>query len=231
MHSRNVAFVSGSAQTTHGRLTKRDEETLVWLGRHAYATAPQIARHMGTAVTKARARLRLMRGVGLIEHRRLLHQEPGIYWATRKGLRHVRLDLAQASLSLTTYRHTLAVVDLALDFEQRSLPLLTERELRRQRSLGQRQYVIETNLGNHLPDLVLLPGLRPAAVELERTQKSDRRLGAILTGYRDAILEGRIEHLLYFVPDETAQRRLEWHCQAALLSQNDYRIAQIRGLR
>lgn len=197
------------------QFTMRDLELLAFLGRHRLATAEQLQRRFSLTESKAYARLRGLRARRLIRHERDV-PGPGIFLATRAGLRLSDVDLAEASFSLATLRHDLAVADAAIELEREGHWLFSERELRRAIAEGYGEdYRIECRESGtartlrHLPDLAVNDpdGRRFTAVEVELTQKRSERTRSILAGYRSA-REG-LQGVLYVVPSETARRRIE----------------------
>jgi len=203
------------AKTAPFQFTLRDLELLAFLGRHRLATAEQLQRRFSLTESKAYARLRGLRARRLIRHERDV-PGPGIFLATRAGLRLSDTDLAEATWSLATLRHDLAVADVAIELEREGHWLFSERELRRAIAEGYGEdYRIECREAGaartmrHLPDLAVNDpdGRRFTAVEVELTQKRSERTRSILAGYRSA-REG-LEGVLYVVPSESARRRIE----------------------
>jgi hypothetical protein len=181
---------------------------------------------MRAPLNKAHARLRVLRYAGLVDHRRVLHQEPGVYWAMRKGLLLSGLDLPVASVSLASYRHSLAVVDAAFHYETQ-VAVLTERELRRGEREGEHRFQIQAGVVAHRPDFVALLATGPIAFEVELSGKGLRRLDAILTGYQLAIAEGNLLRVVYLVPDTQAAGRLAERRSSLYLSEDQLRIRLI----
>lgn len=213
-HSRAAAKKRRAAAAPF-QFTMRDLELLAFLGRHRLATAEQLQRRFSLTESKAYARLRGLRARRLIRHERDV-PGPGIFLATRAGLRLSDVDLSEASFSLATLRHDLAVADVAIELERAGRWLSSEREMRREVAEGYGEaYRIECREAGaartmrHLPDLAVNDpdGRRWTAVEVELSQKRSERTRSILSGYR-AASEGP-EGVLYVVPSETARRRIE----------------------
>jgi len=213
--SREAAKKKRRAAAAPFQFTMRDLELLAFLGRHRLATAEQLQRRFSLTESKAYARLRGLRARRLIRHERDV-PGPGIFLATRAGLRLSDVDLAEASFSLATLRHDLAVADAAIELEREGHWLFSERELRRAIAEGYGEdYRIECREAGaartmrHLSDLAVNDpdGRRWTAVEVELTQKRAERTRSILAGYRSA-REG-LQGVLYVVPSESARRRIE----------------------
>ena len=223
-HGRETSAKAGQSRTAAKKrraaaapfqCTMRDLELLAFLGRHRLATAAQLQRRFSLTESKAYARLRGLRARRLIRHERDV-PGPGIFLATRAGLRLSDVDLAEASFSLATLRHDLAVADAAIELEREGHWLFSERELRRAIAEGYGEdYRIECRESGaartmrHLPDLAINDpdGRRWIAVEVELTQKRSERTRSILAGYRSP-REG-LQGVLYVVPSESARRRIE----------------------
>ncbi len=130
-----------------------------------------------------------------------------------------------SSISLATYQHSLAAVDVALSYEGRGLTLLTERELRREQGRGEHRFLFSLSGITHRPDLVVLaPKPGPVAVEVELTQKGGRRLETILAAYQSALAFDRIAFLVYVVPDEAARQRVANLADMLFLDERQFRV-------
>ncbi len=137
------------------RATERDLEIVKWLGRVRLARAGQVAERFAMTETKAYARLRGLRGMGLVRHVRRGVPGPGVFLATGQGLRATGLDLAEATVSAASLHHDLTVVDVGTGLERQRLRVETERELR---LAGRTLEVRITRAGvkaAHLPDLAI----------------------------------------------------------------------------
>lgn len=174
-------------------MTERDLAIVRWIGRQRFAEAGQIACRFGMGDRKAYHRLRGLVGVGLLDRRRILHCEPGAYWAPRAGLSAADLGLPVAGIDIRSYHHDRLATDVMIDLEQEfgPGPILTERELRsRDTTAESPRYSARLasdgsgRRGLHFPDLAVdgSDG-RALAVEVELTAKGRRRLEAIVAGY------------------------------------------------
>lgn len=191
-------------------ITSGDLEILGWLGRHRFASAPQIARWSGRPAKVAYRRLAALRSRELVAYERPTIDH-GVYVATRAGLRLAGLELPAASVDIRCFHHDRALLDLALDLEAKGAELVTEREMRHHDEgakgrVGESRYGIvlpggAEHGGLHYPDLIILPADPESggvvAVEVERTAKNRARLERILAGYARArhVAEAR-----YYVP-------------------------------
>ncbi len=189
------------------RPSDRDLEIVGFLGRLRLARAAQIAERFETTESKAYARLRGLKALGWVRHRRDGVPGPGVFLATREGLRVAGVDLSEASYSATSLAHDLAVVDVASKLERHDFSVQSERELRR---AGEGAISVQvpgaSRRASHLPDLFATsPAGQRFAVEVELTQKAAARTRAILSAYTR---ERDLTSVAYFVPDPAAEARV-----------------------
>lgn len=192
------------------RLTERDVEILAWLAGVRCAMAPQIGRRFGMAYKRVSRRLGQLMRAGLLEHERLLYGKPGVYMATADGIAVGGKALPPARLDVATYRHDLALVDLAIDAELAGEQVVGQREMRavdatRGGEGAPPRYAIELDddgsSRRHFPDLIA----GRQAVELELTDVSPGHLESVLGAY------ARGEHLagvVYYVEHEELAARI-----------------------
>lgn len=171
------------------RVTDRDLAIVGWLGRLRFAEAAQVSRRFGLGERHAYRRLRGLVAAGLLDHRRVFHNQPGAYWATRAGLDAAGLRLPPAGIDIRTYEHDRLAAALAIDLadEFGSDPIVTEREVRSLDAAADtlRYAVVRPGRrGLHFPDLAVdgSDG-RPLAIEVELTAKGRGRLDSIVAGY------------------------------------------------
>lgn len=176
------------------RVTDRDLAMVRWIGRLRFAEAAQVGRRFGLDERHVYRRLRGLVRAGLLDHRRVFHNQPGAYWATRAGLDATDLRLPPAGIDIRTYEHDrlAAVATIALEDEFGPEAIVTERELRSLDAAAETpRYAVarggRAQLGRsglHFPDLAVdgRDG-RPLAVEVELTAKGRGRLDSIVAGY------------------------------------------------
>ena len=99
------------------RLTRRDRDVLRQIGEGTAYCFDQLqgllARHPDTqskdpscsSESRTRALIRRWEQLGLVEYRKILHDEPGWIWLTRKGLYHVGLSARFHEPSLANLEH------------------------------------------------------------------------------------------------------------------------------
>lgn len=175
------------------RVTDRDLAMVRWIGRLRFAEAPHVARRFGMDARNAYRRLRGLVALGLLDHRRVFHNEPGAYWATRLGIHATGLCLPPAGIDIRTYAHDRLAAAVAIDLEREFGVgvVLTERELRSADAAAEQpRYAVRRGVeslsrrGLHFPDLAVDGhGDRPLAVEVELTAKGRGRLDSIVAAY------------------------------------------------
>jgi hypothetical protein len=193
--------------------TARDAEIVGWIGRIGAASRAHVMARFGMGRSWAYARLGCLVRDGLLEHRQLLYQTPGLYLATAEGLRWrglERLGVYRLGPGAVAHATELASAAVALD---RALPdrqQLTERELRVAETDSMRP-IASASLGElpgrraalHRPDLALLAaGGRTLAIEVELSIKAPRRLQAICRAYARA---RHVDHVYYLATPPAAR--------------------------
>ena len=227
MMARGVRITRSSAPV---QVTLRDREILRWAGRQRFVTAEllslrrwELGRFGAGRLTGERGalsqivlrnRLFRLREAGLVTGKRYLAEGGSAFTVTGRGLGEAGLVLPEAKVDTRTYAHDLGMARLCIQLEDEfgAEAVLTEREIR----------ALDTGLDSpiyspgsrgssgamhkrHYPDLALeLDGDEgPLAIELELSEKGQRRLGDIMGLYR------RARHLAgvrYYVADATTER-------------------------
>jgi hypothetical protein len=200
--------------------TERDAQIVEWLGRIGAAGAWHVEQQFGMHRVATYRRLGRLTAEGLVHHRMMLHNRPGLYSATREGLRWrslTRLRVFHAKPA--TYEHIWEAATAAVLLRRR-LPgwrPIYEREIKRlETDEGRLIASIETGKEDfrsrlHRPDLVLVaPSGRVVAVEVELTDKGPYRLRQICRGWAWA---RHVEHV-YYLAEPRAARSLARAAQA-----------------
>lgn len=175
------------------RVTSRDVAVVRWIGRCRFALAGQVAGRFAMDERNAYRRLRGLVGLGLLEHRRVFHAQPGVYLATVAGLQTAAVELPRARVDIRTYRHDRIAVEVLVELEREfgRERLVTERELRSREGQGSEglRYAVRlggeaTRRGLHFPDLAVeSENGRPLVVEVELAVKGRARLESIVGAY------------------------------------------------
>lgn len=175
--------------------TSRDAEIVTWIGRLGAAGAEHVMGRFGMSRSMAYHRLGLLTQDRLLEHRGVLFGRPGMYTATRAGLRWRGLDrLGVFRVGPGAFEHAWQVVRVAVELHQ-AMPgwgVLSEREVRSVEADGEGLFASAQvgggeRRGVHRPDLALLsPDGDVVAVEVELSIKSASRLAAICRGWARA---------------------------------------------
>jgi hypothetical protein len=203
------------------RLTDRDRELLRFAADQRLFLATQARVLLGASAAVVATRLRALRRAGYLQAQRPFDRQAPCYWITRRGLGAVESRLPAPRPELGSYRHDLGVAWVWLAARQGAFGpvrrLVSEREMRsRDGTDGHRANPFGVRLGGvgpggrqrlHYPDLLLVgPGGRRVAVELELTSKGRARRERILAGYA---ADGRIDSVLYLVDRPATARALQ----------------------
>lgn len=184
------------------RFQKRDAEILRWVNGFGFASVDQIQRFMGIGTTAAYVRIRKLVEAGYLERERVLHGQARIHKATKQGVIAAGdAILPLSTVNLGTFRHDLALVDLALHLEAKTGGVFKpDRRIRHDEGLsgvGQ--------LG-HIPDGYLHMGSdKPIAIELELSVKSRARIQRIIDGYGGDLA---VKEVWYFTDQKDVARAI-----------------------
>jgi hypothetical protein len=175
--------------------TSRDAEIVAWIGRLGAVGAEHVMGRFGMSRSMAYHRLGLLTKDRLLEHNTVLFGRPGMYSATREGLRWRGIDrLGAFRVGPGAFEHAWQVARVAVELHQ-AMPgwgVLSEREVRSVESDGEGLFASAQvgggeRRGVHRPDLALLsPDGDVVAVEVELSIKSSSRLAAICRGWARA---------------------------------------------
>lgn len=187
-----------------GRAAAKDRELVRLIGRFGAVAIPHVMAAAGVGRTAAYRRVAACIERGLLERLDLLRDELSLLRATREGLRYAGLGLPVAVISPGAVDHWLrcATTALLLGEQFGHDRVMTERELRAVERIEGRP-IASAKVGElpggaprlHRPDLVLLGGERPVAVEVELTPKSPRRLEQLIRAWRRASWVAEVRYL------------------------------------
>lgn len=192
------------------RISQRDLEVLEFVARFGVVSREAVAIWAGTARAVTAARERRLREVGLIEVLPGIGNTGRVLVCKRAGLRAVcREELPTPRPSPASLVHSAANAHVAARLERGGRLVLSEYEIAaRERAERKRIYSAEIRDGrHHRPDLVVL-GDPSEAIEVELSDKSNRRLDDILRGWRWAVAEKRFDRVRYLCSPR-AQRYVE----------------------
>jgi hypothetical protein len=207
-------------------LDEVDRAMLAFAAQHRFTVTDQLAAVAHIGPGWAGKRVRGLVEAGLLTSQRHLHDHPAAHQITRLGLRAVGSGLpATAKVNLSLYHHDLGLGWLMVLAHRarfgRVSQVIGEREMRSRDGridpdddpVGTRRLGIllpgEGPRGGprvHYPDLLLVtPGGRRVAIELELSTKSPTRRERILKAY---LLAPRVDAVLYLVPTRAAGRAI-----------------------
>jgi len=173
----------------------RDWELVGFVGAQGAVAIEHVMAAFGLGRTAAYRRVAGCVEAGLLERLEILRDRPSLLRATRAGLRYAGLSLKVASISPGSAGHWLrcASTALALREEFKAECILSERELRQIERFKERP-IFSARTGErrsgepsfHRPDLAIISGELPIAIEVELTPKAPLRLEAIIRGWNRA---------------------------------------------
>lgn len=192
--------------------TSRDAQIVDWIGRVGAVGAQHVSQRFGLCRSLGYIRLAELTADRMLEHRKVLHGQPGVYWATRRGLRWQKLSqlpVFGARPASIEHAWQMANAAVALHRELPDWQLYAERELRLLHS-ERKEILAWAKVGStgshalyHRPDFALIsPSQRLTVVEVELTPKDPRRLVRICRGWTRA---RHVEHV-YYLATESASR-------------------------
>jgi hypothetical protein len=209
-------------------ITGRDHALLSFAAQHRVVLAGHIGVLLGISGDAASARLRALRGSGVLASERFLVGQPRCWWITRRGLSVIDSPLPPPRMDLRSYRHDVGLAWVALAAERGAFgqlhEVVSERWMRSRDAVAARaspdsdrgHEPFGVRLGGqgpagrerlHYPDLLLVTSeQRRIAVELELTSKEGTRRERILAGYG---ADYRIDAVLYLVDRRAVARALE----------------------
>jgi hypothetical protein len=217
-------MVEGSQRKTRSdkgsiQATVRDLHVLEWIS-HQYVArldhvqqllsrepgAPMTGKQL--AMTTVRDQLDRWRRAGWVEYKRVLADEPGWVWVTRKGLQLVGLDERYSARepAATRLHHLYSINSVRLIFESRKYSWTSERWVKSESKEKERE-------GRAIPDGVLHKDGRRIAIEVELTLKKPQELWLKVLRLADtkewASLERAYHSIWFYVASKQIQAALQ----------------------
>lgn len=183
------------------------------------ASMPRTVEHLGGAlgVRRAATYRHVATGVqlGLLARRAPLRALPGLIVATREGHRWIGSGLAPARVTPPLVPHWISCSEIAraLESEFPGARIISAAELQLEEAIEEKP-IASAEVGSeangssrlHRPDLVVVNGERPLAIEVELTPKSPARLERIMRGWRRARC---VRGVRYYAAAGTTRRAVE----------------------
>lgn len=184
--------------------TDRDAQIVAWLAGLGAASAEHVAGRFGMSIHMAYRRLGMLVDDGLLAHRQILYGRPGVYWATRNGLRWQGLGrLRVYQPAPVGFEHTWQVATVAValhgllpDWRLMSVREIKLHEIQEGRLIASAELASgEAYRKTHRADLALFsPSGRVVAIEVELSVKGSRELERICRGWAWA---RNVDHVYY----------------------------------
>jgi hypothetical protein len=194
----------------------RDRELVRFVGVHGAVAIGHVMSALGVGRTAAYRRVASCVEAGLIERLSVLRDEPTILRATRQGLRYVGLGLPLAVISPGLVDHWLRCASMALilSAEFGTENVLSERELMLSERIEERP-LFSAKVGElpngapqlHRPDLAVVSGELPIAIEVELTPKAPKRLERLIRAWRRATWVAEVRYYCEPGPTRRAVER------------------------
>lgn len=192
--------------------TDRDAQIVAWIGRLGAAGGVHVSERFGVSRCRAYQRLGCLVADGLLEHRTLLHRRPGLYSATRRGLRWQGLGrLSMFQVRPGSYEHAWQVATAATAL-CRALPgwrMIGEREIIALEAEDSRLFASAvigsgaSQVKRRRPDLALeSPSGRVIAIEVELSIKAPTRIQKICRSWARA---NHVGHVYYLAEPRTRE--------------------------
>ena len=206
--------LGGEASGAAGRIAP-DLELVRFVGRYGAVSINHVMEVLGVRRSMAYRRVAACVERGLLERLDLVRAEPTLLRATRSGLRYAGLGLEPAIVSSGSVHHWLACVSTALQLaaEAGLDQLVSDRELRLFERIEGKP-LASAKVGEHpdgspalhRPDLAIIGGGLPIAVEVELTPKAPQRLLRLIRAWRRA---SWVEEVRYYCAPGAARRAVE----------------------
>lgn len=185
------------------RLQQRDINVMQKLNGFGFATIDHIRAFMQAGMTAAYVRVKKLVDHGYLHRKRILHGDALIHSLTGKGKVACNDVLPPYfDIRLGTFKHDLALVDLAIELERQTGGyFIPPRRIRHNEGLSGVGQI------GHIPDGYLHIGEdKPIAIELELSIKSHNRLRNIIEGYGGDL---SIKEVWYYTPNADVARAIE----------------------
>jgi hypothetical protein len=201
-----LGAMPGGKRTDH--ISTRDLEVLDFIVRFGVVPRRAVAVWAGTARTVTIVREGRLRRAELIRVLRGYGSVGPVSVCTTLGVRvSGRAELRPARLSFAALSHDTVVAELAAGLERDGARLLSEREiLAAERAAGDHPFSARLPNGSlHRPDLIRIDakGAAKEAIEVELSTKGAARLDEILRAWRRAVLEQRVDRVVYRCAPQT----------------------------
>jgi hypothetical protein len=196
----------GGKRTDH--ISKRDLEVLDFIARFGIVPRGAVETWAKTGYAATTNRERRLRKEYLLRSVRGFGDIGPILICTKLGLRAIgRREFRPAHVSIPTLIHETVVAKVAAQLERDGAHLYSEREvLARDSAAGEHLLCARLPGGrSHRPDLIGVDaeGRPVAAYEVELSAKAAGRLDTILRAWRRAVVEKRVEGVVYHCPRRT----------------------------
>ena len=174
-----------------GLMTDRDSKILWFINDFGFCGLAQIMKQFVIKESNAYKIMKRLMRRGLVNHERIFHRQPGVYYLTKDGASFTDLP---AITHVPEYQHThhFMVIELYIKFKSRcpNVHWMSERWLVKNYKKKDKKDI------KHIADAMLtFPDGKQVAVEVELTLKDTKRLVKIFSFYAK---QNEIEEVWYF---------------------------------
>lgn len=189
------------------QITERDKEILLWINRHGFVTANQVARMFGMHLQKAYLRLKCLVDYGMLKRERILYRKPGLYFLTPAGAQFSESEIAPMRRypADSVVNHHLQTVDISIEITNHhdAVGWITAREIKNQQAMaalektGSSKNILDA-MRMRVPDGIVRRLDGHYAIEVELTLKHRPRITKIITDYAMKTIKGELKGVIYF---------------------------------
>lgn len=188
-------------------ITERDKKILRLINRFGFLGVAEIKRAWEIinketlGEKKLYLRLKKIKDLNLVNHKRIVYGSPGVYYLTRKGAEVAESELSAVSeINLISYVHRIEVNKILISLLERypNSIVVTERELFKRVFLESGKSLGEASKAK-IPDGLLIheDGTKDA-IEVELTKKTNSRLYQQIKRYKEELNFNKYSRVLYF---------------------------------
>lgn len=188
-------------------LTDRDKNILKLINRFGFLGIAEIKRaweitsHEVLGEKKLYHRMKILKDLNLVHHKRVVYGRPGVYYLTQKGAEVSESELSAISeINLISYSHRIEVNRILIKLLEKypNSIAVTERELFKRAYLESGKVLGEAAKAKIPDGLLIHENGAKDAVEVELTKKTNSRLLQQTKRYREELNLNKYNRVLYF---------------------------------
>lgn len=166
-------------QKSGKQLTSRDIEILNFINDFGFCEILHIEKRFNVRGSRSYQLMQRLIEMGLLKHERIFYKRHGIFRLSSKGADYTSLPPVD-KIPVGIYDHQLSIVDVYLKLRK----IYPEFEWISERQLQHEKFFDGVGKSGHLSDgILVLPGNKQIAIEVELRLKGKNRIERILKGY------------------------------------------------